>query len=241
MPEPPAAGTVHVEADPAALANYVAQWLAGRIAASPHPFRIALSGGSSPKPLYRLLGAEPYRSQIAWDRVEFYWGDERFVPHDHPDSNFGMAKDLMLSHIAALNVFPMPTDTDPQDCADRYEALLKSRYGQKTLDPGKPFFDVNLLGIGEDGHTASLIPGQPVLEECARWVAPVMHGRSEVRLTLTYPAIESSRIVMFLATGTAKADVIARARSGDMTLPAARVAPHGELIWFLDRAAATAS
>jgi 6-phosphogluconolactonase len=234
------AGQAHIEPDGDALARYVANWLAERIAAAKDNFRLSLSGGSTPKTLYSLLAAEPYRSRIAWDRVEFYWGDERFVPHDHPDSNYRMANEALLSHIAvpAANIRPMPTDTDPDDCANRYEALLQKSYGAQTFDPARPFFDVMLLGLGDDGHTASLIPGQPVLEEHTRWVAPVMHGRSEQRITLTYPALESSRTIAFLVTGAAKAETVARVRGGDVSLPAANIRPHGDVIWFLDRAAA---
>jgi 6-phosphogluconolactonase len=232
------AGQTHIEPDGDALARYVARWLAERIAASSGPFRLSLSGGSTPKTLYGMLAKEPYASRVEWEKVEFYFGDERFVPHDHPDSNFRMANDALLSHVAAEHIYPMPTDTTPEDCAQRYEALMKKNYGGDTFDPTRPFFDVMLLGLGDDGHTASLIPGQPVLDERTRWVAPVLHGRDEPRITLTYPALESSRAIAFLVTGADKAPIVRRVRSGDMALPAARIRPHGEVIWFLDRAAA---
>jgi 6-phosphogluconolactonase len=232
------AGQTHIEPDGDALARYVARWLAERIAASPGPFRLSLSGGSTPKTLYSMLAKEPYGSRVEWEKVEFYFGDERFVPHDHPDSNYRMANDALLSHIAAENIYPIPTNTTPEDCAQRYEALMKKNYGNDTLDSARPFFDVMLLGLGDDGHTASLIPGQPVLEERTRWVAPVLHGRDEQRITLTYPALESSRVIAFLVTGADKAPTVARVRGGDMTLPAAHILPHGEVIWFLDSAAA---
>jgi 6-phosphogluconolactonase len=231
------AGQTHVEPDSDALARYIAGWLAEGIAASQGPFRLSLSGGSTPKSLYALMAQEPYRSHIAWDKIEFYFGDERFVPHDHPDSNFRMANDALLSHVAAEHVYPMPTDTTPDDCAARYDALIKQNYGAASFDPARPFFDVMLLGLGDDGHTASLIPGQPVLEERTKWVAPVLHGRDDQRITLTYPALESSRTIAFLATGADKAPTVARARGGDTALPAARIRPHGEVIWFLDSAA----
>ena len=107
------------------------------------------------------------------------------------------------------------------------------------LTPDRPLFDVTLLGIGENGHTASLFPGQPALQENKRWVAAVVGGKSEPRITLTYPALDSSRDVAFLATGEGKRDVVARARAGDRTIPAALVRPVGHLHWFLDRAAST--
>jgi 6-phosphogluconolactonase len=232
------AGQTHVEPDGSTLASYVALWLAERIAASNGAFRLSLSGGSTPKALYSLLAQEPYGSRVEWEKVEFYFGDERFVPHNHPDSNFRMANDALLSRIEAPNVFPMPTDTTPEDCAARYDTLMKQKYGAASFDPARPFFDVMLLGLGDDGHTASLIPGQPVLDERRKWVAPVLHGRDEQRITLTYPALESSRTIAFLVTGAAKAQTVARVRGSDTALPAARIHPHGTVMWFLDSAAA---
>jgi 6-phosphogluconolactonase len=233
------AGQIHVEPDGDALARYVTLWLAERIAASKEPFRLSLSGGSTPKTLYRLLAQEPYGSRVEWEKVEFYFGDERFVPHDDPDSNFRMANDALLSHIAGARVHPIPTDTTPDDCAARYDALMKQKYGAASFDPARPFFDVMLLGLGDDGHTASLIPGQPVLNERTKWAAPVPNGRDEQRITLTYPALESSRTIAFLVTGAAKAQTVARVRGGDASLPAARIRPHGAVMWFLDSAAAS--
>ena len=132
----------------------------------------------------------------------------------------------------------MPTDGRPGDAARAYEEMLRQQYGTSTLVAGRPLFDLQLLGLGEDGHTASLIPGQPVLENRTDWVAAVPHGRDEVRLTLTYPALEASRLILFLVSGAAKRDVMARARAGDTALPAGRLHPQGEVIWLADRAAA---
>jgi 6-phosphogluconolactonase len=234
------AGRAIVEPDPASVAQHAADWLVEKMEASAGTFRLALSGGSTPRLLYRLLAGDPYRARIAWPRLELYWGDERFVPWDDPDSNYRMAKDEWLSRIAPdpAHIHPMPTDTNPEDCARRYEATLKAAYGADTRDPARPLFDVVLLGLGDDGHTASLIPGQPVLDERARWVAPVMKGRDEPRLTLTYPTLESSRAIAFLVTGAGKRDAVRGARNGDMRLPAARLKPLGETLWFLDSAAA---
>jgi len=136
------------------------------------------------------------------------------------------------------NVFPIPTDGDPDDAARRYERTLQKVYGAPTLDPSRPLFDIVLLGMGPDGHTASLLPGDELLDERKRWVGAVAHGRPEVRITLTYPAIESSRHVAFLMEGTAKAAMLREIHAGGSQLPAARVRPLGELIWFADRAAA---
>jgi len=236
-------GKLVVCADPQELAGHVAAWLVERIAEQPGAMRIALSGGSTPKLLFARLASDEWRDRIPWQRVQLYWGDERFVPYDHPDSNYGAARAILLAHVPVpeANVHPMPTDGEPHDAAARYERLLQRDYGAAALDPARPLFDVQFLGLGEDGHTASLIPGQPVLEERSRWVAAVEHGRKEVRLTLTYPALDSSRAVAFLVTGAAKAAILAEVRSGNSDAPAARVRPVGELIWFADRAAAATS
>jgi 6-phosphogluconolactonase len=134
----------------------------------------------------------------------------------------------------------MPTDGTPQSCADAYEEVLRQQYGASILDPAVPLFGLMLLGLGDDGHTASLIPGQPVLKERSRWVAPVPQGRDEVRLTLTYPALESSRLTLFLVAGAAKAQAVARVRRGDAALPAGALKPQGEVLWLLDQGAAGA-
>jgi len=233
------AGRAVVEPDPDTMAHDAAEWLVERIAAAPARFRLALSGGSTPRLLYRLL-TTAFRQRIDWSRLELFWGDERCVPHDHPDSNYRMAREELLARvdIPPAQIHPIPTDGDPDDCARRYEAVLKSVYGAGSFDPARPLFDVMLLGLGGDGHTASLIPGQPVLDERSRWVAPVMKGRDEPRITLTYPAIESSRAVVFLVTGADKHDAVSRTREGDQALPAARLQPQGETLWFLDSAAA---
>jgi 6-phosphogluconolactonase len=233
-------GKLVVCADPQDLAKRVADWLIERIAEHPRKVRIALSGGSTPKVLFELLATDEYSKRVPWQRVHLFWGDERFVPPDDPDCNYGMTRATLLSKVPVpdTNVHPIPSDGTPDDAAARYERLLQDEYGATTLDPARPLFDVNFLGLGEDGHTASLIPGQPVLEERRRWVAPVPHGREHVRITLTYPALESSRVVAFLVAGPAKAKILKTVRSGASDLPAARLKPNGELIWFVDRAAA---
>jgi 6-phosphogluconolactonase len=172
--------------------------------------------------------------------VSWYWGDERFVPYDHPESNFRMTREAMLAKapVPSENIHPVPTDGSPEDAARRYELTLQQAYGGATLDPHRPLFDVTLLGLGPDGHTASLLPGEPVLSERKRWVAAVAHGRPEVRITMTYPALESSRRVAFLVAGEDKAAIFTAIRKGDSRVPAAQIRPVGELFWFVDRAAA---
>lgn len=232
-------GRTEVLANAAVLAHRVAEWVTTSALASPGPFRIALSGGSTPKPVYELLASDEFRSRFPWQRVFWYWGDERFVPYDHPDSNYRMTYEAMLSKVPVErdHVFPVPVDGAPDEAALRYERTLQEAYGGTKLDPAKPLFDVTLLGLGSDGHTASLLPGEPVLEERTHWVAAVPHGRSEIRITMTYPALESSRHVAFLVAGRDKASIVGTIRAGGSRVPAARIRPVGELIWFFDREA----
>lgn len=236
-------GRTEVLADAQALAVRVAEWMTDLARAAKGPFRVSLSGGSTPRRLYALLAAEEFRSRFPWQRVHWYWGDERFVPHDHPESNFRMANDAMLARapVPPENIHPVLFDGTPQEAATRYERTLREAYEAPVLNPDRPLFDIMLLGLGADGHTASLLPGEPVLRERNRWVAAVAHGRPEVRITMTYPAIESSRHAAFLVSGTEKSAIVAAIHGGGSHVPAARVAPVGELVWFLDRAAATGS
>jgi 6-phosphogluconolactonase len=235
-----AIGCIEILPDPAALARHVAEWLTAVARAAKGPFRVALSGGSTPKALYRLLASDEFRGRFPWQRVFWYWGDERFVPHDHPDSNYRMAREAMLAKapVPPENVHPIPADGTPEDAARRYGRTLQEAYGASALDPARPLFDVTLLGLGADGHTASLLPGEAVLDERERWVAAVAHGRPEVRITMTYPVIESSRRVAFLVAGRDKASILRAIYAGDGEAPAARVRPLGKLFWFVDSAAA---
>jgi len=233
-------GHVEVLADPPSVARHVAEWMTALALDAPGAFRVSLSGGSTPKALYELLASDPFIGRFPWERVHWYWGDERFVPYDNPDSNFRMTREALLAKapIPPENINPIPTDGDPDSAAARYERTLRKAYGAAVLDPARPLFDITLLGLGPDGHTASLLPGEAVLAERRRWVAAVSHGRPEVRITTTYPVIESSRQVAFLVVGKDKAPVVGAIRGGDSQVPAARVRPVGDLVWFLDRAAA---
>jgi 6-phosphogluconolactonase len=235
-------GRVEVLPDPLALARHVAEWMTAAANAATGPFRVSLSGGSTPKTLYGLLASDEFRRRFPWQRVSWYWGDERFVPYDHPESNFRMTREAMLSKVPVPpgNIHPVPAPDvgTAEQAAALYERTLQSDYGATTLDPARPLFDITLLGLGPDGHTASLIPDEPVLEERKRWVAAVSHGRPEIRITMTYPPIESSRHVAFLVAGKEKAPILAQIRAGGSRVPAARLRPVGELIWFTDKAAA---
>jgi 6-phosphogluconolactonase len=233
-------GCFDVLSDPTALARCVAEWMTTAAQETEAPFRVSLSGGSTPKTLYAILASDEFRDRFPWQRVSWYWGDERFVPYDHPESNYRMVREAMLSKVPVPpeNIHPVPVDGTPEDAAQRYEQTLQEAYGAAVLDPARPLFDVTLLGLGPDGHTASLLPGEPVLEERKRWVGVVAHGRPEVRITMTFPVIDSSRRVAFLAAGREKAAIFQTIRTGDSQVPAARVRPVGELFWFVDRAAA---
>ncbi len=231
--------SVEVAKDPEGLARRVAGWITDLAAASGARFALCLSGGSTPRRFYQLLAESPYRDTLPWDRIHWFWGDERFVPWDHPDSNYGMVHAALLGRVPAPpgNIHGIPTNGTPADAAAAYERVLKSYYGTESLDPTRPLFDVEILGLGPDGHTASLIPGTSVLQERHRWVAEVIGGRPEPRITLTYPALESSRHTAFLVAGADKRETLSRALAGDQALPAARIHPVGELIWFVDEAA----
>jgi 6-phosphogluconolactonase len=226
--------------DPQALARHVATWMIAAAREANSPFRVSLSGGSTPKALYELLASPEFKDRFPWPRVCWFWGDERFVPYDDPESNYRMVYEAMLAKapVPRENIHPVPVDGSPEDAARRYERTLQQTYGSTMLDSDRPLFDLTLLGLGEDGHTASLLPGDPVLQERERWVAAVAHGRPEVRITMTYPAIESSRRVAFLVTGRQKAAILRTIRSGTSQVPAARIRPVGELFWFVDQAAA---
>jgi 6-phosphogluconolactonase len=232
-------GRIEVLPDPPSLARHVAEWMTAAALAAEGPFRVSLSGGSTPKTLYGLLASDAFRGRFPWQRVSWYWGDERFVPYDHPDSNYRMTREAMLSKapVPPDNIHPVPADGTPDEAASRYERTLQAAYGATAFDPARPLFDITLLGLGPDGHTASLLPGEPVLEERKRWVVAVSHGRPEVRITMTYPAIESSRHVAFLVAGAEKAAILGAIRAGGSDVPAARVKPVGEVVWFVDRAA----
>jgi 6-phosphogluconolactonase len=205
-------------------------------------FSVALSGGSTPEGTYRLLGREPYRDRVPWDRVHLFWGDERCVPPDDPGSNYHMADQTLIAHvpIPAENVHRMPGELAPEAAARAYRRELEDFFCGPL-----PRLDLVLLGLGSDGHTASLFPGAESLEALSDTVLAVeadYEGRPARRVTLTLPAINAARQVLFLVSGESKAEIVARVlgtRTGD--LPAERVCPiAGELVWLLDEPAAGA-
>lgn len=207
-------------------------------------FTVALSGGSLPKIVGPALASEPWRSQIDWSAWRLFWADERCVPLDHPDSNFRLARQYLFNQvkIPVAQIYPLDDSFEPDITAKAYEAVLKQQFQPK---PGRPpRFDLILLGIGEDGHTASLFPRHPLLEESTRWVAPLFDSPKPPpeRITLTLPVINQARHVAFVTAGAGKADILAQVLAPDNPaekLPVQLVRPTaGELFWFVDEAAA---
>jgi 6-phosphogluconolactonase len=231
-----------VVADPKAIAETAAQRLINRLKAAKDRAAICLTGGSTPEGLYRLLAEEPWRSKVPWERVHWFMGDDRFVPESDPLSNMGMARRLFLDKVPAPpgNVRPIPTDaTDPDSAANLYQDTLKEFYGTQRLDPARPLFDLVLMGVGTDGHTASLFPGSQALEEKELWVVGVAQAGMEPRVprvTLTFPTLASTREMLFIVDGPGKRDILRRVSGED--LPATRAHSDGALVWLLDRAAA---
>ena len=236
MPEPQIVKT----ADADALARHVAGWLTDLAVASSGRFSIALSGGSTPKRLYEVLVQDEFSKRMPWDRVHLFWGDERHVPVTDKDSNQRMTREALLDHVPvpAANIHWVPVGGTPEADAAGYQQDLQTYYGDMVLDMARPLFDVVLLGLGENGHTASLFPGTPSLEEELAWVTAVTTEVPQPRLTLTYPAIACSRQVAFLVAGAGKAPVVKKVLAHDRSQPAARVTSIGQITWFLDEAAA---
>jgi 6-phosphogluconolactonase len=225
----------------AAAERFVADTLAAL--SEGESFCVALSGGSTPKEMYRLLASPEFQREIDWDRVKLFWSDERCVPPDHPDSNYGMAKTALLDAISipSTNVFRMPADrADLEAAAGEYAQQLRDTLPLDVY--GVPRFDLILLGLGPDGHTASLFPGTPVIEETRKLVAaPLVPKFGSRRMTFTYPLLNAGKEILFLATGAEKAEPLAAVvrRTANPPLPAARIEPRdGKKFFFVDTAAA---
>lgn len=230
-----------------AVANAIAQ-AARECAAARGRFTLVLSGGETPRGAYELLAAR-YAQDIPWDRTEVFFSDERFVPPADARNNYAMARAALLSRVPlpAERVHPIPTvGGSASDCAERYEATLRARLPDSEDRPDAPTFDVALLGVGADGHTASLFPGDAALREPARWALAVdAPGGTEVRtrITLSLPALNRARQVLFMVSGAGKKNAVARALRGELLqgvepLPAALVRGIEGTVWSLDTAAA---
>lgn len=239
---------IHLEPDAESLAVFARDWLVERIAerhaSSPKAhFRLALSGGSTPKRLYQLLAELP-AGRVDWQRVLLVWGDERTVPADHSDSNYRMVRESLLDHIdiPAENVLAVPhSGGDPQVAAQEYEALLRERL-QPTNTAGFPALDCVLLGMGEDVHTASLFPGTQALQESSRWVIENhVPQLATWRITLTAPLINSATRVAFLLSGSGKQPALEKlwhASHEPQKYPSQLIRPTAGELWFLaDQAA----
>ena len=221
------------------LAREVAEWMTVVLQEGDGPVAVALSGGSTPKRLYQLLATPEFVQRVPWNRVHWFWGDERFVPTDDSRSNYRMTKEAMLDHVPVPpgNVHPVPTEgMSAEQAAAAYQQQLQAFHGSASLD-GNPLFGLVLLGLGTNGHTASLFPGTPALTERTAWAAAVTPAGEPTRITLTYPALESCRHAAFLVAGADKRDVLKQVRAGDPSLPASHFHPKGELRWFTDSAA----
>lgn len=206
-------------------------------------FTLVLSGGGTPRATYARLALAPFHDRLPWDRTWVFFGDERGVPPDHRDSNYGMARETLLSRVPVPedHVFRIRVEADdPEAAATDYARTLTEVLGLRRGE--LPRFDLVLLGLGVDGHTASLFPGSPVLKEVFRTVAVVHAAAATIpqRFTLTLPVINAAAHVMFLVSGAEKAKVVKAALHDQASLPATMVRPgDGRLLWLLDRAAAT--
>jgi len=208
-------------------------------------FTVALSGGSTPKRLYQLLAGEPFRDQVDWKKVEIFWGDERSVPPDHQDSNYRMAREAMLEKlpIPTGQVHRLEAERSDRDAAAReYQQTLARVFGV-SVDGPPPAFDLVLLGMGPDGHTASLFPGTTALKETTRWVVVNFVPKFNTdRLTLTAPVLNRAREVLFLVAGADKVQPLREVLEGPpdiQRLPSQLIRPsEGRLLWFVDRQAA---
>ncbi len=222
------------------LAKVAARWLAGRIARRQGRVSIALCGGRTPVALYRLLGSPPWAQTIDWSNVHVFWGDERMVPRGDPASNAGNARAAWLDRVGIPrdNVHTIAHESDPHVAARAYTRTLQQFYGADTLDPARPLFDVVLLGVGADGHTASVFPDDTEVAATQGWAAGVVRPEPPARVTLSLPVLRSARAVAFLVAGDDKREVMAQLAAGQVDLPAAQVQGQEETLWFLDRAAA---
>jgi 6-phosphogluconolactonase len=200
---------------------------------------IALSGGTTPGNLYNIL-AKRYKQEIDWNNVFLFWGDERFVPAEHPDSNYKLASENLISKVSMHkeNIFKINTDVLPDDAAGKYEGILKKFFGDNEL----PVFDIILLGLGKDGHTASIFPGTPAEYETNKWVMGYhVDSIDSNRITFTLPVINNAKNVIFLIAGEDKREIVEKIfiKQEENRFPALKVKPqNGTLFYLMDRAAA---
>ena len=233
MPTLPPGISLNPFADTQALVQGAVETIAAIL---PGAGAVALTGGRTARSIYALLAADPALA-LRCQEVNWFWGDERFVPLDHADSNCGMAMATLLDPWHASRTFPVPTQAGNAETAARdYEAMLRAFYGSSSLRDGDPLFDLVLLGLGPDGHIASLFPDDPALQEKEHW-AVAASGRDHPRVTLTLPALESARAVIVFVAGAEKADALSRWLTGDPALPVTWLKPACGIQIFADEGA----
>lgn len=236
---------LHIAKDPQQLSENLAAWISNyiqEVLQDQEQFTFVLSGGNTPKQLYHLLAKEPYQQMIPWEKIHFFWGDERAVPFDDERNNARMAYETLLTPmgIPEENIHVMRTDIAPEAAAEEYEKLLKQYFKDSDVT-----FDLVLLGMGDDGHTLSLFPGMPVVHEQKHWVKTFYLPAQQMnRITLTAPVVNQAACVIFMATGAGKAVTLKNVIEGTFNaeqFPSQLIRPQdGELHWFVDEAAAGA-
>ncbi len=236
---------LHIAKDPQQLSENLAAWISNyvqEVLQEQERFTFVLSGGNTPKQLYQLLAKEPYRQMIPWEKIHFFWGDERAVPFEDDRNNAKMAYETLLTplRIPEENIHVMRTDILPEAAAAEYEALLKEYFSNSEVT-----FDLVLLGMGDDGHTLSLFPGLPIVQEQKAWAKSFfLTAQHMYRITLTAPVVNRSACVVFMATGAGKAITLKNVIEGTFNaeqFPSQLIRPQdGELHWFVDEAAAGA-
>ena len=239
--------SIEILPDPDALALRAADLFAlaaQEAAAARGRFAVALSGGETPRALFKLLARQQFAQKIPWRRVQLYWGDERCVPPEDAASNYGAARDTFIKHVPIPegNVHRMRGEDEPAAAALAYEKELRALAAEERPKSDIPVFDLVLLGLGGDGHTASLFPHTSALDVEERWCVPNEAPDGSARLTVTYPVLNAARRVWFLVSGAKKAGMVAEVLEGlrvPDAVPAQGVSPTpGTLTWLLDEAAA---
>lgn len=234
---------LHIEKDTKALSASLAEWINNyiqQVLAKQDRFTFVLSGGSTPKALYALLAESPYKESIPWEKLHFFWGDERAVPFEDSRNNAKMCYDELLDKVPvkAENIHIMRTDITPEESATEYEKIVNAYFeGSETT------FDFVLLGMGDDGHTLSLFPGTEVIhEQHALATSFFLQAQDMYRITLTAPVVNNAACVAFLAAGAGKAEVLKQVLKGERNVdlyPSQIIQPaKGQLHWFVDEAAA---
>jgi 6-phosphogluconolactonase len=233
---------VRIFEDHEALSHAVAEFfvkLAKTAIASRNRFVVALSGGSTPQRFYGLLGSSPYRDAVDWKRVQVFWADERCVPADHPESNFKLVHDTLLTKVSLPedNIHRIRGEERPDEAARIYEQEIRNHFS-----PDKPAFDLVILGVGEDGHTASIFPDSAAIHEITQIVISVHSNKRDIpRVTITFPLINLAAHVLVLASGRSKSAILREVLAGESPTqyPAGLLRPvNGSLTWFIDREAA---